>query len=94
MHPEAEAEADHAASYYELQRPGLGREFREELENAVGRIVGNPQLYAMLFDDVRPCRLKRFPYTVYFADLDDKIWIVAVAHQRRRPGYWRQRQRP
>jgi hypothetical protein len=34
--------------------------------------------------------LKRFPYTVYYLELDHSIWIAAVAHQQRRPGYWSQ----
>lgn len=42
--------------------------------------------------DVRKCRVKRFPYTVYFVELDDLIWIAAVAHDSRRPDYWAARE--
>ncbi|HEU5117317.1 MAG TPA: hypothetical protein VFT74_11690, partial [Isosphaeraceae bacterium] len=53
------------------------------------RIRATPQLFAV-FDDrgSRKMRFSRFPYTVYFAELDDVIWIAAVAHQKRRPSYW------
>jgi hypothetical protein len=37
---------------------------------------------------MRKHRLRRFPYTIHYAVLHDAIWIAAVAHQRRRPGYW------
>jgi toxin ParE1/3/4 len=91
MHPDAEAELEAAAAYYERQRVGLGQEFRVEFEAALGRLLQNPLLYAIEVDEVRVCPMHRLPYTVYYADLGDRIWLAAVAHQRRRPGYWRRR---
>ena len=89
IHAAAEAEADGAIAHYEIQRAGLGREFRQDFESAIDRIRRMPQVFASVDDQgIRKHRLKRFPYTVYYPELDDAIWIAAVAHQRRRPGYW------
>jgi toxin ParE1/3/4 len=40
---------------------------------------------------LRKCFVRRFPYTIFYLELAEQIWIAAVAHQRRRPGYWRNR---
>ena len=42
----------------------------------------------------RKCSLKQFPYAVYYLELDHCVWIAAVAHQKRKPGYWSQRRPP
>lgn len=91
FHSQAEAELEQAAVYYEGQRPGLGREFRQEFEAALDRLLANPQWHAIEINDVRGCPLRRFPYTIYFADLNNRIWLIAVAHQHRRPRYWAER---
>jgi toxin ParE1/3/4 len=89
LHRDAEAELWEALSYYERQRPGLGREFRSEFEAALQRLRENPQAYAAEDDPgVRYCPLRRFPYSLVYVVLDDRIWVVAVAHHRRRPRYW------
>ena len=93
--PEAEAEVRSAFDYYESVRPGLGRRFLDAFEATILRIRMNPQA-AAAFDDSgsRKQRLHRSPYTVYYVELDDSIWIAAVAHQKRRPGYWSDRTPP
>ncbi|HVS38856.1 MAG TPA: type II toxin-antitoxin system RelE/ParE family toxin [Gemmataceae bacterium] len=91
IHAEAEAELEAAAAHYEGRRPGLGREFRLEFEAALARLTANPHLYAIEVDEVRGCPLRRFPYSVYYIDMTDRIWLAAVADQRRRPGYWLRR---
>jgi toxin ParE1/3/4 len=94
IHAAAEAEVETAVANYEAQREGLGREFRHGLESTIERIQNLPQAIAPVDDrGTRKRRLKRFPYTIYYVELDDTIWIVAVAHQRRRPGYWSGRER-
>ncbi len=89
---EARAEFDAAAAYYEAQRAGLGDDFVAEVEQAVQRISQMPQAFSPFGNGGRKCVLRRFPYTVYFLERDDRVWIAAVAHQRRRPGYWAHRQ--
>jgi toxin ParE1/3/4 len=90
---EADKEFRAAASYYEEQRAGLGDEFATQVEQAVERIAQMPQAFpGHGASGLRKCHLRRFPYTLFFLELEDRIWIAAVAHQRRRPGYWLHRQ--
>jgi toxin ParE1/3/4 len=92
IHAAAEAEFREAMERYEQQRAGLGGKFRAEFEVTLQRVRDNPLLYAADDDSaVRHCPLRRFPYTLVYLDLEDRIWIAAVAHQRRRPGYWARR---
>jgi len=89
VHAEAEAEVRMAIIYYEGQREGLSREFLQEFEAATDRIRRAPQAFAAIDEHgTRKHRLHRFPYTIYYVDLDHAIWIAAVAHQKRRPRYW------
>lgn len=93
LHSDAEAELREALDYYESRRAGLGGEFRREFEAALQQVRENPNLYAAEDDaGVRYCPLRRFPYTLVYLELDDRLWVAAVAHQRRRPRYWAQRQ--
>lgn len=88
FHPEAEQEANDAVDYYTRLRSELGDRLRLELTTAVNRIRDNPLLYASESGSIRICMLYRFPYSIYYEILPTSIWIAAVAHQRRKPGYW------
>ena len=92
FHPDARAELRAAVAYYEQQRPGLGRDLQREVERTINRIQQHPQSF-LQHDEagLRKCFVRRFPYTIFYLELADQIWIAAVAHQRRRPGYWRNR---
>jgi toxin ParE1/3/4 len=92
FHPEAEAELAAAILYYEDQRAGLGTDLRREVEAAVGLIRQNPQLFpARGADGFRKCPVRRFPYAVYYLEMEADLWVAAVAHQSRKPGYWKGR---
>ncbi|MGB5696173.1 MAG: type II toxin-antitoxin system RelE/ParE family toxin [Polyangiales bacterium] len=88
--PEAEAELQSAAIWYEQKRRGLGIEFVAVVDRAFESILENPEACPVWRAD-RPYRkyfLKRFPYVVFF-DIDAAaVEIIAVAHAKRRPGYW------
>ena len=91
FHPSARDEVDDAAAYYEAQGAVVGADFRSEFEAALERLARDPLLYAIELGEFRACPLKRFPYTLFFIDLEDRTWVGAMAHQRRRPGYWARR---
>ena len=92
----AAEEAIEAAAWYEQAHPGLGQEFAR----ALGAVLD-------LLEDgmVRPAKmpgapgargakrliLRRFPYDIVVQEQREEVLIVAVAHQSRRPGYWRNR---
>jgi toxin ParE1/3/4 len=92
FHPAAQVEVEEAADHYEVQQEGLGQEFRSEFEAALRRIVQNPQLYGVGLGEFRACALRRFPYTIFYIELENQLWLGAVAHQSRRPAYWARRQ--
>ena len=92
LHPEAEQELERASDYYDSQRPGLGADFEAEAEQSLQRVAQMPAAFPPHGSaGVRKCLLPRFPYTIYFVELDDRIWVAAVSHQKRRPGYWASR---
>lgn len=88
FHPDAAAEAREAAAYFEGIRAGLGADFKAELDVALARIRDNPLLYAAESGAIRICPLQRFRFLVFYEDQSDRIWIAAVGHYHRRPGYW------
>jgi len=77
--------------YYNHEVPGLGKDFVAEIRAALERIRHFPKGWHPLTENVRRCRLRRFPYGLIYAVLDQEIVIVAVAHLHRRPDYWRKR---
>ena len=88
--PEAEEELAQAAEWYERKRAGLGVELVAIVDRAFDEIQDAPLSYALWRSD-RPYRgkiLKRFPYVVFFRAESDTIEVVAVAHAKRRPGFW------
>ncbi|MBI4524480.1 MAG: type II toxin-antitoxin system RelE/ParE family toxin [Deltaproteobacteria bacterium] len=93
---EAEDELIAAQEWYETQRAGLGREFRNAIDEAMERLLKAP-LAASPVGNVaasigaRRVLVKRFPYSIVFIEDNEDLWIVAFAHHRRRPGYWRGR---
>jgi len=91
FHPDAAEEAREAAAHYERIRAGFGADFQAELEAALTRIRDNPLLYAAESGSLRVCPLHRFPYSLFYEDLPDRVWVAAVGHHRRRPGYWAHR---
>lgn len=93
FHPDAAREAGDAATRYERLRAGLGEDFRAELDAALLRLRQNPQLYAAESRSIRVCPLHRFPYSIFYEELPEGIWIAAVGHHRRRPRYWARRRR-
>ncbi|MBN1652194.1 MAG: type II toxin-antitoxin system RelE/ParE family toxin [Deltaproteobacteria bacterium] len=91
LRPEARMDALAAYRWYENQRPGLGRDFREALEQVINSLREKPKSYPVVLRETRRVLLKRFPYMVFYREYDDAIVIVAVMHGKRDPETWRQR---
>jgi toxin ParE1/3/4 len=92
MHRAARAELSAHMAYYEQQQPGLGLAFLAEVERVVTLLERQPQLGAPYKQTAfRSLHLRRFPYRLFSLELDDVLWIVAIAHDRRRPDYWQRR---
>jgi hypothetical protein len=87
----AELELDQAIQWYAAQAPGLGDAFLIETVSTADRIARYPDGWQTLENDVRRCRLNRFPYGLIYTVAGGDILVLAVAHLHRRPGYWRDR---
>lgn len=96
-HAAVEAELRAAARRYEDAVPGLGSEFLDAVESAIDAILDNPGAWSRLAGlpadlEVRRYVLDRFPYYVPFLlDEDGEVFVLAVAHSKRRPFFWRRR---
>ena len=75
--------------FYEGKVKGLGRDFLKEIQHAVIAIRESPQRFPKKTKSTRHCLLKRFPYSIVFLEHKETIFIVAIAHGRRKPNYWR-----
>jgi len=92
-HAEADAELKEAAVWYESQRPGLALEFLDEYERTIQTIAADPFRWREIRGAARKSNFHRFPYAVIYFVLEDEIYIMAVMHLHRRPGYWARRKR-
>lgn len=90
--PQASEELEASISYYESQQPGLGTAFLVEFKRTRERILELPKAARLIRSDLRRRPVHRFPYSVIYRVSNDEIVIVAVAHRRRRPGFWRGRE--
>ena len=89
--PEALAEAVAAAAWYRDRSARAAAAFEAEIAHAMNRIAAAPDRYPPYVDESRRILLRRFPYAIIYRLNADTIEIVAIAHGRRRPGYWRHR---
>jgi len=90
---EAEDELSQAVAYYQEIEFGLGSRLKEEVRAAIQWIVRNPELPRLRPAGYRRVNLKVFGYYVACDIWADTIWILAIAHGRRRPEYWIERKR-
>jgi plasmid stabilization system protein ParE len=89
FHPEARIEVSDAASWYRERSRETARDFAGAVADGVRSIRERPEAWATWRSmDVRHRLLHRFPYSIFFVIENDVVVIVAVAHHRRRPGYW------
>ena len=89
------AELDGAIVYYESKVPGLGLDFLDCVEQALQKIRHRPQVWPPHADPrFRKYLLERFPYSIFYMERPDAIWIAAIAHAKRRPDYWKRRSEP
>lgn len=91
VRPEAEAEIDEAAGWYEARLPGLGTEFLRAVDAGVSALQRNPAQFPLVHRDARRVVLRRFPYLILFTSSDDRVVIHAVFHFRRDPEEWAER---
>ena len=93
LDPEAMTKAHEAFHWYAKRSQWAADGFIAELDVAVARISEQPRLFAAYLHSTHRYVLKRYPYAVVYREQPDLIQVVAVAHCKRRPGYWKSRVR-
>jgi toxin ParE1/3/4 len=91
LHPEAEQELYEAASRYEVEVRELGLRFADEVERVIQLLLGHPERGSRLDDNLRHFVLRKFPFSIVYAASEDIVYILAIAHGSREPGYWQLR---
>ena len=92
IHSEARRELDNAIQYYEKQKIGLGLDLLSEIEQALEKIKINPNLgTAHTIEGMRRYIIRCFPYIIFYVEFEAFIWVVAIAHGKRKPDYWKKR---
>ena len=86
--PIAEREIVTSARWYEARELGLGRAFVDEVLRAFDAVEAGPETFPFLREPYRRKLLDRFPYAVIYKVTARRVYVRAVAHGRRRPGYW------
>ena len=77
--------------FYNEEQPGLGLSFSRNVRSAIEKITEFPQAWPKLGRKFRKCQVERFPFIIVYAIQESQIVVIAVAHQKRRPGYWKNR---
>jgi toxin ParE1/3/4 len=90
FHPEAEAEFLASVEWYAARDPDVGDEFNDLVEAEVRSIAARPAVWPLWTEssELRVRVLDRFPYSIVYALEREGVVVIAVAHQKRRPGYW------
>jgi plasmid stabilization system protein ParE len=96
IHPEAQDEATSTVAWYRERNLQVAERLAELFGEAIEEIARHPDSFPRLEyrrnpGNIRRARLKGFPLKVLFQIRDDEIFVFAVAHDSRRPGYWRKR---
>jgi plasmid stabilization system protein ParE len=94
LFPEAEAEVVANERWYGQRSPAAAEAFLAEVDDAIARIGEAPETWPRYRRDTRRFILRRFPFSVVYRIEDDGVYVVAVAHAKQRPEYWRRRNKP
>jgi toxin ParE1/3/4 len=91
FHPLAADEAEAAGRWYRVRNEIASRRFQRELDRAIERILERPETGSPYLSNTRRILFRRFPFFLVYRVRGDNVEVIAVAHARRRPGYWRAR---
>ncbi|MBA7656775.1 hypothetical protein ES703_64702 [subsurface metagenome] len=90
-HPQAVEELIEAAQFYESRQNGLGIRFLNAVEDAVASFQIDPLIWKPDRLGRRKYRIWKFPYLLIYKVIESRVYILAVAHTSRKPGYWKSR---
>ncbi len=88
FHPDIASEVRTSFNWYQNQAAGLGDDFLSELEGSYQAIIELPDTWPKFQKGFRRFLLSKFPFSVIYRKSEDVIFVVAVMHNSRKPGYW------
>src|SRR5215218_3823675 len=91
FHPEAYDEMLESARYLEANAPGLGFDLISAIQETTQRIIKFPKSGSIQRAKIRKALVRGFPFTILYEARPDHVYLAAVMHQHRKPGYWRRR---
>ncbi|TWT81720.1 Plasmid stabilization system protein [Planctomycetes bacterium CA13] len=91
FHPDATIELAESSDWYAERSSTAARNFLVAVDVAIASIVNDPKRFFHIDDRHQSCSVIKFPFQVVYRVIDDRIVVIAVAHAKRRPGYWRGR---
>jgi hypothetical protein len=92
FHPEALLEAWEARRWYSERDPRAGASFLAELDHAQEQVKAHPDRWPIYLNETRRYRFRRFRYFMVYHATAQRVVVLAIAHAKRRPGYWKARQ--
>ena len=91
FHPLAQEDAQSAYAWYAERNLAAAELFLDELDTAVARVREAPHRWPRVRRDIRRYVFRKFPFSLVYRVVSGNVEVIAVAHHRRRPGYWRRR---
>ena len=91
FHTDATAELEASAYWYAQRSSTAARDFCVAIDIALANIDADPERFVRIDARHRACSVRKFPFQIVFRHDEGQLHVVAVAHAKRRPGYWRDR---
>lgn len=92
FHPEARIEFREAIAFYRSCQTGLERRFVDAVQTAVRHVCEAPERWRIFDGTIRRYLVNVFPYAVLYSIKEERVYIIAVMHSSRKPGYWKLRE--
>jgi plasmid stabilization system protein ParE len=89
--PGARCDFDESFDWYSARSTRAAMNFVNAVDAALAAVAANPLRFAAVDDVHRECAVRRFPFRIIYRIVGDRIVVVAVAHAKRRPGFWKSR---
>jgi toxin ParE1/3/4 len=87
----AEKDLIEAQAWYADQAPDLDLAFRDELDHTLLQMRTYPAGFPMVHESIRRANLRRFPYSVFYVERRDHLFLLGIVHQSRSPSFWKRR---
>jgi plasmid stabilization system protein ParE len=91
FHGEATAELEEALDWYAVRSPDAERAFALAVDQSLASLLAGPHRFAQVMPGFRAVRVEKFPYQLIYRVNGEIVIVVAGAHLKRRPGYWKRR---